>query len=365
MKIMILGLVLSLGAGYLLAWTGPSGIPPNADVAVPINVDTGEQAKGGPVLAGSLLDINGVLSANALAVFGNAVLVGNVRVSSLDSAHNPTATTWPAPLCVNTDNDLVICSCTFTYSDWGPCQRGNTQTRTATDSSPTGCAGSPVLSQGCTYVAPLASPPSVTTASVTGISDTNATTGGNVTSDGGANVTTRGVYWSTNAISIIAPPATKTTNGSGLGTFTSSLTGLTENTTYHVRAYATNSAGTAFGNDVTFTTATQVTLDVTTQPVTSITQTTATGNGTINFVGFGANAVTTKGIVWSTSSNPTTALSTKSATICPGPSYCSSGSFTRPMTGLQPNTQYHVRAYDVTVGGTVNYGNEVTFTTLP
>jgi uncharacterized protein (TIGR02145 family) len=94
--------------------------------------------------------------------------------------------------------------------------------------------------------------PTVTTTAITAITQTNATSGGNVTSDGGAPVTARGVCWSTSPNPTIAN--SKTTNGTGTGSFTSSLTGLTANTPYYVRAYATNSAGTAYGNEVTFTT---------------------------------------------------------------------------------------------------------------
>ncbi len=94
--------------------------------------------------------------------------------------------------------------------------------------------------------------PSVTTTAVTNITQTTATSGGNVTSDGGATVTARGVCWNTTGNPTIAN--IKTTNGTGSGTFTSSITGLTANTTYYVRAYATNSQGTSYGNAVQFTT---------------------------------------------------------------------------------------------------------------
>ena len=79
-----------------------------------------------------------------------------------------------------------------------------------------------------------------------------ATSGGNITTDGGLSITVRGVCWATTA----NPVATgnHTTDGSGSGTFTSSITGLTSNTVYHVRAYATNSTGTYYGDDLTFTT---------------------------------------------------------------------------------------------------------------
>lgn len=101
------------------------------------------------------------------------------------------------------------------------------------------------------YVAPVA--PSVTTASVSDVTASSATAGGDVTATGGATVTARGVCWSTSANPTTAD--SKTTDGAGTGSFTSSISGLAPATTYHVRAYATNSTGTSYGSDVTFTTA--------------------------------------------------------------------------------------------------------------
>jgi len=100
--------------------------------------------------------------------------------------------------------------------------------------------------------------PTVTTSALTGVTATSATGGGNVSSDGGAPVTARGVCWSTSPNPTLSHQ--HTTNGTGTGSFTSTLTGLTANTTYHVRAYATNAVGTAYGSDVTFTTPSTTTL---------------------------------------------------------------------------------------------------------
>jgi hypothetical protein len=94
--------------------------------------------------------------------------------------------------------------------------------------------------------------PEVTTTAVTQITDISATSGGNVTSEGGAEVTARGVCWNTTG-----RPTTRdshTSNGSGLGTFISHLTGLSPNTKYFVRAYAVNSVGAGYGHELTFTT---------------------------------------------------------------------------------------------------------------
>jgi uncharacterized protein (TIGR02145 family) len=94
--------------------------------------------------------------------------------------------------------------------------------------------------------------PTVSTTIVSGTNATSATTGGDVTQDGGAPVTARGVAYGTSS-----SPSTSgsiTNDGTGMGVFTSTLTGLNPSTTYYVRAYATNSVGTAYGNEVTFTT---------------------------------------------------------------------------------------------------------------
>ena len=97
--------------------------------------------------------------------------------------------------------------------------------------------------------------PELTTNSlVTGITLTGATSGGDVTGDGGQTVSARGVCWNTTGTPTVA--GSKTVDATGTGSFVSSLTGLSEGTTYYARAYATNSVGTAYGNQVSFTTLT-------------------------------------------------------------------------------------------------------------
>jgi len=94
--------------------------------------------------------------------------------------------------------------------------------------------------------------PTVSTATVSNITQNTAASGGNITSDGGASVTARGVCWSTSQNPTVSD--SHTTDGSGAGTYTSTITGITANTTYYVKAYATNSVGTAYGNQIAFTT---------------------------------------------------------------------------------------------------------------
>jgi hypothetical protein len=108
-----------------------------------------------------------------------------------------------------------------------------------------------VLPDGTLPVVLLA--PTVTTAAASIITATSATGGGEVTSDGGSAVTDRGICWGS------SPDPVKWSGNyisadSGAGSFTGLITGLTANTTYHARAYATNSIGTSYGSDITFTT---------------------------------------------------------------------------------------------------------------
>lgn len=204
-----------------------------------------------------------------------------------------------------------------------------------------------------TFTATAVTVPTLTTTAVTSITMTTATSGGNITSDNGGAVTARGVCWSTTTAPTVAN--SKTTNATGTGAFTSSLTGLTAATTYYVRAYATNSAGTAYGNEISFTTSNTVVATVTTTNVTSITYTTAATGG--NVAADGGAAITARGVCYALTTNPTISNSITSDGT-------GTGSFTSNLTGLTPGATYHVRAYAINSVGTA-YGNDVTFTTNP
>lgn len=122
---------------------------------------------------------------------------------------------------------------------------------------------SPPAIGGFEYIGASLAVPAVTTTAITGISSTGASSGGNVTSDGGAAVTARGVCWSTGNNPTTA--SSHTTNGTGTGVFTSAITGLTEGLRYYVRAYATNSVGTAYGAELSFVAVTGYSLEGTGQ----------------------------------------------------------------------------------------------------
>lgn len=196
--------------------------------------------------------------------------------------------------------------------------------------------------------------PTVTTTAVTNVTETTAFGGGTVTADGGATVTTRGVCWSTS----VNPTTTNicTNNGSGTGAFTSSITGLTANTFYHVRAYATNSAGTAYGSDLTFTTQVAVsTPTVNTAAATSVTSGGATFNGTVN----PNNGPTNYWFEYGTSSTLATFSSTTSQ---PAGSGSTGLNFNWTLSGLSASTTYYFRIVASNSAGT-NRGSILSFTT--
>lgn len=116
-----------------------------------------------------------------------------------------------------------------------------------------GLAGILFLASGCTKDDP-AEMPSVTTDPVTDITQTTAISGGNVTEDGGAPVNARGVVWNTSQEPTVTNNEGITNDGEGAGKFSSSITELEPETTYYVRAYASNSEGTSYGNQVVFET---------------------------------------------------------------------------------------------------------------
>jgi uncharacterized protein (TIGR02145 family) len=194
----------------------------------------------------------------------------------------------------------------------------------------------------------------VTSSQVSNISYYSASAGGNISSDGGVPLTARGVVWSTSTEPTVSL-TTKTSDGTGTGTFTSTISGLTAGATYYVRAYATNSAGTSYGSELTFTTITLSPATVTSSEVSNISYYSASAGGNIS--SDGGTPITARGVVWSTSTEPTVSLTTKTS------DGTGKGTFTSTISGLTAGTTYYVRAYATNSAGT-SYGSELTFTTL-
>lgn len=192
--------------------------------------------------------------------------------------------------------------------------------------------------------------PTVTTAEVTNVGSVKATCGGNVTDDGTLTVTARGVCYGTNQY-----PTTEglhTTNGKGIGEFTSNITGLNDKTTYYVRAYATTAAGTSYGEQKTFRTENGI-------PVVLLSEVgEPTANSVVckgNVTGDGGVSVTERGFCYSVSQYPTNT----SDHVAIGNGV---GEFTGSLTGLALNTTYYIRAYAVNSLG-IGYSAQQSFTT--
>lgn len=191
--------------------------------------------------------------------------------------------------------------------------------------------------------------PVLSTSSVNGITATSAISGGNIISDGGATVTERGVCWSISQNPTIAD--SKSTNGStGTGSFTGNISGLTSNITYYVRAYATNSTGTGYGDEKTFTTSATSEF-VTTLTATDIKSTCVTLNGSVNANYLPTNVTFEYG----------TSLNYGKETDA-SPKVVTGNSNTNvivSLTGLSAVTTYHFRVKIVNSSGTA-YGKDMT-----
>lgn len=192
--------------------------------------------------------------------------------------------------------------------------------------------------------------PKISTNNTTEISYTTVKSGGTLIDDGGSPIITRGVCWS--SVEDPTVESSKSTDGSVSNEFTSSLTGLTPSTTYYIRAYATNSVGTAYGDKVTFVTLSPVPI-VRTSAISNLTQHTCLTGGTI--ISNGGLDISQYGVCWGTSANPS--ITGNKTTDGFGLE-----TFTSSLIFLSQNTTYYVRAY-ATNSEATGYGNEVTFTT--
>jgi hypothetical protein len=174
-------------------------------------------------------------------------------------------------------------------------------------------------------------------------------------SDGGSTITSRGIVWSSSPNPTVSL-TTKSIDTSSGNYFYSYITGLLPATTYYARAFATNAMGTGYSPQSTFTTLALAAPSISSLSASSITQ---TGLSASSFISNdGGSTITQKGFVWSTSPNPTTALTTKSI------STTSDNSISSSITGLSPATTYYLRAFATNSQGT-SYSLETTFTTSP
>ena len=186
--------------------------------------------------------------------------------------------------------------------------------------------------------------------SVSSITATSANISSGISSDGGAEITLRGVCWDIDTNPTIENDTTE--DGSGLGVFESIMENLTSNTTYYVRSYAVNQAGVTYGEEVSFTTQDGIGT-ITSNKVTSIGTFTAELEGNVS--DDGGAPITERGVCWSINSSPTI---TDSKTI----DGQGTGVFQSEISGLKVFTKYYVRAYAVNEIG-VFYGEVLSFTT--
>ncbi len=200
--------------------------------------------------------------------------------------------------------------------------------------------------QGCKK----ATIPELTTVTLSEVGLTSAVSGGTIITDGGEDITAKGVCWSTSANPTIEGDF-KTSDGAGSANFTSNIVGLSEGTTYYVRAYATNEVGTAYGNELSFTTNEVTGAVLTTAEPSALTSESVVVGG--NITSDGGGNITARGVYWGTSPNPTENKTNDGA---------GSGVFSSNLTGLSDGTVYYYRAYATNSSGTT-YGQELSFIT--
>lgn len=192
--------------------------------------------------------------------------------------------------------------------------------------------------------------PTIETLGITNITDSFAISGGNITDDGGMTVISRGVCWSTGIKPTIAD--NKTIDGAGAGNFSSSITELNGGTTYYVRAYATNSAGTGYGMAMSFKTLGN-SPNIATQSVTNFRFNGVTLNGVVspNYLSTTVTFEygTTTGYEFSVNASPN---------IIEG---SGNNSVTANLTDLSLNSIYYYRIKAVNALGTA-YSEQMTFT---
>ena len=198
---------------------------------------------------------------------------------------------------------------------------------------------------------PLFDTTKITTKQISSITGWSAVSGGEVSSDGTPTISKRGVCWSTSPVPTMNDYTVTHHNG-GLGKFSVTMDGLSENTTYYVRAFAWNSTGAIYGEEYSFTTPYKPILS--TLEVEDVTSVSAVCGG--NITDDGNATITKRGVCWATHDNPT--LEDTSSVI----NSVSTDTFKGEITNLTPGTLYYVRAYSTNAAGTA-YGDVQQFTT--
>lgn len=194
----------------------------------------------------------------------------------------------------------------------------------------------------------------VETGTATDITSLQALVAGNIVNLGNTSgLSQYGHVWGTTENPTISNNKTQLGKTTSTGAYNSTLTGLSPNTLYHVRAYATNEVGTSYGKDITFMTS-LADVVLSTGSVNNITHKAATCQGEI--ISTGGHAIQERGFCWGTASAPTISDNTIAANTV-------SNSFNANLLGLKESTIYHVRAFAKTSTGKVFYGNDVAFST--
>ena len=192
--------------------------------------------------------------------------------------------------------------------------------------------------------------PTITTIEASTVLSSAIVTGGNITADGGADVTERGVCYSETPGAVIEGDKVVAATA-GKGAFEVTLEGLEFGTTYYYRAYAVNKAGVAYGAELSATTVQPVLATVTTAEVTNAAGESAICGG--NITNDGNSPISARGVCWAETENPT--IEGNKTTDGTG-----KGEFTSTMTGLTVGKTYYVRAYATNDAGTA-YGEQKTF----
>jgi hypothetical protein len=198
--------------------------------------------------------------------------------------------------------------------------------------------------------------PKITNLIVTDITQTSAVLGATVEEQGLSSVTERGVVWGTSLHPTTTTNDGKATATGTTGSFTVDATGLSTSTVYYFRGYAKNSYGTAYTTEGTFTTGLETVPSITNPTATQIKANKAVLGATVT--SDGGSAIIQRGVVWSTSADPTTS-SNDGMVTSPG----TVGTFTVNATGLTSGATYHYRGYAINAVGT-SYTADATFTTV-